>query len=433
MSLSAKQIQAWQDMLNPAYKFILMDGAIRSGKTFSSLLAFLHWIPQAPKGHLAIIGKTRTTIQRNVLDVIEMLAPGALGRHSTRSDTAVIMGRRVQLIGANDAAAENKVRGVTLAGAYVDEATLLPEPFFIQLRGRLSVPGAKLIATTNPDSPSHWLKTGFIDRIPRPGNTEAQIRDRGQEPLVDWAFHHFTMDDNPGLEPEYIESVKREFTGLWYRRFIQGEWVSAEGAVYDMWDPAAHVVPWQTLPMMTDCYAVGVDYGTQNPTAGLILAHGEDDILYLVDEYRIDRTNRGHGTWTDAQQSDGLLTWLKTKEHAPGMDLVPGRIIVDPAAASFKVQLRQDGAWGLTDADNDVLYGIRLMASLLTSGSLKISDRCSGLIGEIPGYSWDSKAQLQGHDKPIKTADHSLDAARYALATTERKWRARVDHRRYKT
>nr|DAX74143.1 MAG TPA: large terminase [Bacteriophage sp.] len=115
------------------------------------------------------------------------------------------------------------------------------------------------------------------------------------------------------------------------------------------------------------------------------------------------------------------------------MDLVPGRIIVDPAAASFKVQLRQDGAWGLTDADNDVLYGIRLMASLLASGSLKISDRCSGLIGEIPGYSWDSKAQLQGHDKPIKTADHSLDAARYALATTERKWRARVDHRRYKT
>lgn len=427
--LSQKQIATWQDMLDPAKKFVLLDGAVRSGKTFSSILAFLHWIYTAPTaGGLAIIGKTRATIQRNILEEVEKLDPHLITNWTARSDTATIMGRRVYLVGANDAGAESKIRGWTLAGAYVDEATLIPEAFFIQLRGRLSVPGAKMMATTNPDSPSHWLKTRFIDRIPTATRTAEAIEAEGHTPLTDWAFHHFTMDDNPSLTNEYIEAVKREFTGLWYRRFIQGEWVSAEGAVYDMWDPAKHITPWGSLPPMVDCYAVGIDYGTQNPTAALILAHGEDGHLYLTDEWRLDSTNRGHGTWSDKQQSEAFLTWLRETPHAPGMDIMPRRIIVDPAAASFKVQLQQDGAWGITDADNDVLYGIRLMANGLASGWLHISDRCQSLIREIPGYSWDSKAQLKGHDKPIKTADHSLDAARYALTTTERLWRRTIDN-----
>ncbi|MDK7164410.1 hypothetical protein, partial [Winkia sp. UMB3105] len=95
--------------------------------------------------------------------------------------------------------------------------------------------------------------------------------------------------------------------------------------------------------------------------------------LYLADEFRIDATNRGHGTWTDREQSEALLRWLKEKQHFPhpeNVDLHPRRLIVDPAAASFKVQLQQDNAWGLTDADNDVLYGIRLTANGLASGWL---------------------------------------------------------------
>ncbi|QPK81124.1 PBSX family phage terminase large subunit [Schaalia sp. ZJ405] len=411
MELSLKQIKSW-DASTSRDHFTLWDGAIRSGKTIISIMSFLSWLASAPHGPVAILGKTRITIIRNVLDVIAMIEPKAIGGYGLNSDRVKIMGRWVWIIGANDAQAESKIRGLTLAGAYVDEATLLPEAMFVQLLGRLSVQDARLFATTNPDSPAHWLKTNYIDR--------AHV-------LQDWGFHHFTMDDNPGLTPEYIAAKKKEFTGLWYRRFIQGEWVSAEGAVYDMWDPEKHVVEWDELPRMVNAYAVGIDYGTQNPTAALILAMGEDGILYFVDEWRLDSTNRGHGTWTDAEQSQALLNWLHTTTHAPRMDVQPRRIIVDPAAASFKVQLKQDGAWGLTDANNDVLYGIRLMANGLNAGWLKIANRCQGLIKETPGYSWDPKAQAAGTDKPIKTADHSLDAARYALATTERLWRRTVD------
>lgn len=414
MELSPRQIESWAASTNRD-NFTLWDGAIRSGKTIISLIAFIHWLSNAPRGPVAILGKTRTTIIRNVLDVIAMIAPKAIGGYGMASERVKIMGRWVWIVGANDAQAESKIRGLTLAGAYVDEATLLPEAMFVQLLGRLSVTGARLFATTNPDSPSHWLKTNYIDRI---------------NELDGWGFWHFTMDDNPGLTPEYIAAKKREFTGLWYRRFIQGEWVSAEGAVYDMWDPTTHVTPWEQLPRMIDCYAVGIDYGTQNPTAAIILAMGENGHLYLADEFRIDAHNRGHGTWTDREQSEALLRWLKEKQHFPhpeNADLHPRRLIVDPAAASFKVQLQQDNAWGLTDADNDVLYGIRLVANGLASGWLHVSDRCTGFIAEAPGYSWDPKAQLAGTDKPIKTADHSLDAARYALTTTERLWRPTIE------
>lgn len=413
VTLSPKQKHSWYTALTRD-QFTLWDGSIRSGKTVISLIAFLTWIPDAPTGPIAIIGKTRTTIIRNILDVITQIHPQAIGAYTMHSDHVQVMGRRVWIIGANDAQAETKIRGLTLAGAYVDEATLMPEAMFVQLLGRLSVTGARLFATTNPDSPSHWLKTSYIDRAAQ---------------LHGWGFHHFTMDDNPGLTDAYKQAKKREFTGLWYRRFIQGEWVSAEGAVYDMWNPDLHVIKWEQLPRLKQMIAVGIDYGTQNPTAALILALGDDNILYFVDEWRLDASNRGHGTWTDAQQSQALLEWLTSERHAPGNTWKPRRIIVDPAAASFKVQLKQDGAWGVTDANNDVVYGIRLMANGLSGGWLKIADRCHSLINEAPGYAWDTKAQQAGVDKPVKTADHSLDAARYALATTERSWRATIDQK----
>lgn len=408
--LGDKQLQSVRDSTGTAN---IWHGSIRSGKTIGSLIRWMLYLANAPRGgELVMVGRTRDAVWRNVVGPLQdPTITGPAAEHvvgNFGAPTVSILGRRVHVLGASDAKAEMVIRGMTVAGAYVDEVTTLPEQFFTQLLGRMSVAGARLFGTTNPDNPAHWLKRKFIDRV---------------SVLPHWRVFHFTMDDNPSLTREYVEQKRLEFTGLWFRRFILGEWVAAEGAIYSMWDPALHVTPWQDLPGMARMVAVGVDYGTTNATAAVMLGQAHDGRLYLVDEWRHDPA-LSQVRLTDQQLSAGLRDWLATPHLPPQhQQVTPEWVAVDPAAASFKVQLFNDGVPSLVDADNDVAYGIRTVASLLGTRDLLVADRCTGVINEAPGYSWSDKATEKGKDEPVKVADHSLDAARYAIATTESLWR----------
>ena len=134
----------------------IWSGAVRSGKTISSLLRWLTYVATAPRGGaLLVTGKTFDTVSRNVFGPLQ--DPAIFGdvaqhvKYTRGASTATILGRQVEVITANDAKAEGRLRGLTAAGAYVDELTLIPEDFFTQLLARLSVPGAKVFCTTNPD------------------------------------------------------------------------------------------------------------------------------------------------------------------------------------------------------------------------------------------------------------------------------------------
>jgi PBSX family phage terminase large subunit len=306
---------------------------------------------------------------------------------------------------------------MTVAGAYVDEITVLPRAFFDMLVGRCSVPGAKIFGTTNPDNPGHWLRKEYLLRAK-------------QTELATW---HFTIDDNPHLDPSYVAWLKSTYTGLWYRRFVLGQWVQAEGAVYDMWDLDRHVV--DILPPIHRWVGLGVDYGTVNPFAGLLLGVGQgpapnDPVertrLYLAGEYRYDsRAQRRQ--LTDLEYSRRLRDWLSDFATGPGQRGVrPEWTVVDPSAASFVTQLYHDGLTP-TLADNSVIDGIRLVSSLLANDLLLVRGSCTGWIEEVGGYAWDDKAAAAGEDKPIKADDHSLDAGRYVLKTTEFAWRSQLD------
>jgi PBSX family phage terminase large subunit len=367
-----------------------------------------------------MIGRTRDSVWRNMVaplqdrDLFGPIADHVIGNYG--APTVAILGRRVHVLGASDAKAEKVIRGMTVAGACVDEVTTIPEEFFTQLLGRMSVTGAQLFGTTNPDNPAHWLKRKFLDRLTQ---------------LPDWRSWKFTIDDNPSLSPAYVDSIKREYTGLWYRRFIQGEWVAAEGAIFDMWDPDTHIVPWESLPDMRRLLAVGVDFGTTNATAALLLGISDTrnefgqrtgSNLWLVDEYRYDPAHK-QARKTNEQLSGDLRSWLAGPHLPRPTHLQPEWVFLDPAAASFQVQLQADGLTNVRHADNSVSYGIGTVASLLSSGHLHTTSRTPGFNQEAPGYSWDTKATEKGEDKPVKVADHSLDAARYAITTTEAVWR----------
>ncbi|KMS67337.1 terminase, partial [Streptomyces regensis] len=166
------------------------------------LLRWLTYIGDAPTGgELVMVGRTRDSLYRNVIAPLtnpEIFGP--LAQHTVANPgapTATILGRPVHVLGANDAKAEPKIRGMTGAGAYVDELTTLPRTFFDQLVARCSVKGAKIFCTTNPDNPGHWVRRDYLKRA-------AQTR------LRSW---HFTLDDNPFLDPEYVAALKATYTG----------------------------------------------------------------------------------------------------------------------------------------------------------------------------------------------------------------------------
>lgn len=411
MTVTALSPRQHTTVLDCVARVNLWTGSIRSGKTISSLLAWIRFVSHAPRGgELVVVGRTRESIARNVFGPLQDPSLfGALAKHviyTAGAPSAKILGRTVHVLGASDARAEMVLRGLTVAGAYVDEATLISEAFWTQLLGRMSVSGAQLFATTNPDGPAHWLKKQVVDRADELG----------------YKVFRFRLADNTHLDPEYIDQISREYTGLWYRRFIEGEWVQAAGAVYDMWDPDRHVMAAEDLPAMDRVLALGVDYGDQHATRGYLLGLGPD----LRDDHEKEHRLYVLAEWappagTIGQKATHLRTWLKEQPDQAWRQ--PEWVAVDSAALPFKNQLFHDGVPGVRNAHKAVLPGIQNVASLLALDKLIVSDACEHLIEKIPGYVWDDKATARGETAPVKADDDEADALRYAIYTTRIDWR----------
>lgn len=383
-ALSKKQIDSYRES-NARLNF--WEGAVRSGKSFISILRFIKALKGPVRGPAMIVGVSRDAIQRNI--VIELCAIMGIVPPTPKSTQMNIFGRTLHFVGANDERAQRRIQGATLAFAYVDELTLIPQGFFKMLLSRISVEGAQLFATTNPDSPFHWLKKEFLS------NTE-----------LDMKVFKFKLDDNPSLQESYINNLKREYTGLWYKRYIDGDWVLAEGTVYDFFNESDHVH--DLPPGPAEYYVVGIDYGTSNPTAFTMTGYNRKvwPNVWVEKEYYYD--SKAHNRQkTDTEFVEDLKKFIGDK--------VVRCVYVDPSAASFKLEMMRQGIGGVMDADNDVLSGIRFLSSALSNGTIKIMRCCKNLIREFQTYRWDEKVSLKGFDKPIKEWDHCLDSARYAI------------------
>lgn len=400
----------------------IWEGSVRSSKTVCSLIAWLLFVRLGPAGNLAMIGKTERTLKRNVIDpLVEWLGPKRC-RYVAGAGELWLLGRRIYVAGANNETAIGKIQGLTLVGAYVDEAALMPEGMWSMLLTRLSLPGARLFATTNPDSPVHWLLRDYLSRARLWLKMDGSVDPRCDHPSgpLDLVRLSFKVRDNPSLPPEYVAALEAEFSGLWYLRYIEGRWVLAEGVIWSMYDEKTHVVA--HLPEFRE-YLVAVDYGTAGVLAAGLLGLGVDDRIYLISEWRWDAKVE-QKQLTDAQYSAELRRWLDAQaEVHPGANR-PFRIEVDPSAASFIIQLRTDGWSPVTGAYNDVADGLRRVASLLGGDRLRIHASCTGLRGEVPGYVWDPKAlERDGKEQPVKANDHSCDMLRYGVMGAWSWWR----------
>lgn len=398
------------------------EGAVRSTKTVSTLVDWVKYCRTGPAGELLMVGKTERTLERNIIEPLKKMLGPKRCSYNRGLGILRLCGRTVYVVGANNEAARTKIQGMTLAGAYVDEAGVMPESFFNMLISRLSIEGAQVFITANPEGKNHWLKKNWLDRASLWLHADGRIT--RHETDADFELHRFTfiLDDNPFLSDKFKRQLKASYSGVWYRRFILSEWTNAEGAVYDSFDETQMVVEWSSLPPMRKLW-VGVDYGTTNASAATLLGWGWDDRLYAIDEWRLQKVSGG-SAYTDAQISESFRNWLARTDHLP-YDLAGQTIewiFVDPAAASFKTQLYYDGVENVANADNDVIAGIKLCASLLSMERMFITNRNTQLLDEIPEYVWDSKASEKGTDKPVKTGDHNLDGWRYSVYSTRAYW-----------
>lgn len=386
------------------YKALVCDGAIRSGKTSVMMWAFIDWAMKNFNGkRFGICGKTVDSAIKNVVEpFLQMtLTKERYSIRFRRQDKVVEIKRGdreniFEIFGGKDSGSYMLIQGRTLAGVFLDEVALQPQSFVEQALARCSVSGSRYWFNCNPGPPSHWFYQEWI--------LEAKRRN---------ALHlHFVIDDNPALDDEIKRGYHAMYSGVFYRRYILGEWCIADGLVYPMFDKAKHITTEQSS---FGTYYISIDYGTMNPTAmGLWKLHNGKAVM-LKEYYYNGRKEKKQKT--DSEYADDL------EKFAEGYTIE--RVIIDPSAASFKEEIRRRGKFSIMDANNAVLDGIRFTASLLLTGRITFDPSCENTFAEFGAYCWEDNSQT---DAVVKDNDHSMDQMRYFCQTIMRRelrqWKA---------
>lgn len=431
-SRKQKQVLTWWMPDSPVkdYDGIIADGAIRSGKTVCMSLSFVFWAMSSFSGqNFAMCGKTIGSFRRNVLFWLKLMLRSRGYRVADhRADNLVEVSRGdvtnyFYVFGGKDERSQDLIQGITLAGVFCDEVALMPESFVNQATGRCSVTGSKYWFNCNPDGPYHWFKVKWIDKsLGFLGKKKAEILreeaiKEGKKPdLKKLLYVHFTMDDNLSLSEEIKARYRSVYSGVFFKRYILGLWAMAEGIIYDMFDKDKHVVDVEELVRdggikWIGDYYVSCDYGTQNATVFLLWRKADDGKWYCLREYYYSGREKGTQK-TDAEFAADLQEWLD--------GISPRYVVLDPAAASFRAQLQEEG-FHVKNAKNDVLDGIRFVASLLNQAGILFDGFCENTVKEFGSYIWDAKAVERGEDKPVKERDHCMDAVRYHAYTIIRR------------
>lgn len=395
---------------------IIAEGAIRSGKTVCMGLSFIFWSMAASDGENFLIGgKTIASLRRNVITPLKnSLINRGYKVHDSKSDNMLIISKGNKtnyyyLFGGRDERSQDLVQGITAKGVFLDEVALMPRSFVEQCMARCSVEGSKFWFNCNPEGPQHWFYTEQVLRYKE----------------LNYYRLHFSLEDNPSLSKHIIERYKRSFQGIFYKRFILGEWAFADGVIYDCFAEEKNCY---TNSNKKEVLPIAIqendpdggypyfcsDYGVLNPMVYLEMykVRLKDDPVphfYFENEYYYD----GRKTMkqkTDEEEIVALLELIGDRYYQS--------LIIDPSASSLIAAAWKNGI-PVIKAKNDVLEGIHLVYTLMATGHIHINkDNCPNLINELGLYIWNAKRGEIGKEEPIKQNDHACDAMRYGIATT---------------
>lgn len=395
--LTKKQIEVLQSYLNDDWKYLILNGAVRAGKTVIDNYLFLLELKRIkklaerekePHPQYILAGYSSNSIYTNVISSIEnqfgiVMNTDRHGHyHLFGIDIVPAYTGSVRGIGA--------IRGMTSYGAYINEASLATHEVFQEIVQRCSVGSARIICDTNPDIPTHWLKTDYIDNH----DPKARIK----------AFS-FTIDDNTFLSKDYVETLKAATPrGMFYDRAILGQWVTGEGIVYQDFNADTMVIDDKDISDSLDYYC-GVDWGFAEGHENVITVFGDDpdtDITYLLGIY--SSTGKYIDYWVDiAQQIQekygyGINFWC------------------DSARPEYVSYFQQNGIQA-RNADKSVMDGVEYCSSRIKLDKFRVLKSCSKpFLDDIYQYVWDPVKGV-----PKKEHDNVMDSFRYAVFNQHKK------------
>ena len=382
----------------------IAHGSVRSGKTIAATFRFLLFVLDSPYYEFMISGKTRDTIERNVIrDLIRMIDGRIPYKYRKFDNYIEIAGNKIWLIGFSDEGATEKVRGMTVGGWYADELTSASKSTVEMAITRCSVDGAKMFWTMNPESPYHFIYTDYI--------TNQELLDSGT--VKCW---HFTLEDNLHLSKRYIEELKRvnRKSQVNYKRNILGQWVIAEGVIYDSFDENIHVFHDDHTPMYDEiniCCDYGVSTVTTFGVMGIVKNVKEGNKYYLQEETYYDATKKGV-----AQSDSDRVNDILRLQDKYGLNK-KSTIFLPHDAASLKAQCRKDKRirMKVRTYAPDTFKDINRIQDLFNTRRFFIHESCKNSITQAQTYCWDTRAQQRGEDKPLKVDDHCPDMWRGGL------------------
>ena len=396
--LTKKQIKVLQSYLNDDWKYLILNGAVRAGKTVIDNYLFLlelkrikklAEIEKEPHPQYILAGYSSNSIYTNVISSLEnqfgiVMKTDRHGHyHLFGIDIVPAYTGSVRGIGA--------IRGMTSYGAYINEASLATHEVFQEIVQRCSIGSARIICDTNPDIPTHWLKTDYIDNH----DPKARIK----------AFS-FTIDDNTFLSKDYVEALKAATPrGMFYDRSILGQWVTGDGIVYQDFNKDTMVIPKNRVPDGLDYY-VGVDWGYEHPNPIILLGDDKDGNTYVLEDY--------------TQKHKFINYWVKVAQNLQtrfGRNL----IFYADSARPDNVNEFQSNGLNCINANKNVLPGIECVARKMREGKFYVVDTASsGLLDEIYQYAWDESTGLPLKENDVRHNDR-LDAIRYAIYSRNKK------------
>ncbi|MGJ9384265.1 PBSX family phage terminase large subunit [Salipaludibacillus sp. CF4.18] len=388
-----KQQTIYKRCVNDDWFMLINHGAKRSGKTVLNNDLFLQELIRVrkitnklgiEKPMYIVSGATLGTIQNNILT--EISNKYGIEFKFDKHNNFYLFGVYCVQAGHSSIAHLDKIRGMTAFGAYINEGSLANEIVFDEIKSRCSGEGARILTDTNPDHPEHYLKRDYID------NPDPSI-----------ISYQFRLDDNTFLSERYRKNIRGTTpSGMFTERNIDGQWVSADGAVYKDFDQRIHYVDHEEIKAINfKTYFAGVDWGYEHFGSVVVLGVSDKGLVYVIEEH--------------AKQHEEIDYWVKV---AKGVKERYGNInfYCDTARPEHIKRFRREKLRAI-NADKSVLSGIEAVSSFFKTGRLNVvKDKVDRFRQEIYMYVWNKKS-----GEPVKEWDDVLDALRYAIYTHYKK------------